>query len=84
MHCSAFVLIAECYMPYVQGLMQNYYRPGVSLEAVSLFLRGRGKTMYILPSSDTTLALLLMRFTEYDDGKDILKSQNQQHESQHT
>ncbi|MFS7933347.1 hypothetical protein Hanom_Chr04g00378651 [Helianthus anomalus] len=47
--------------------MQNYYRVGVSLEAVSLFLRGRGKTVYILPSSDPTSALLLVRFTEYDD-----------------
>ncbi|MFS8030388.1 hypothetical protein Hanom_Chr17g01533441 [Helianthus anomalus] len=42
--------------------MQNYYRAGVSLEAVSLFLRGRGMTVYILPSSDPTLALLLVRF----------------------
>ncbi|MFS7907627.1 hypothetical protein Hanom_Chr01g00073541 [Helianthus anomalus] len=47
--------------------MQNYYRVGVSLKATSLFLRGRGKTVYILPSSDPTLALLLVRFTEYDD-----------------
>ncbi|MFS8005855.1 hypothetical protein Hanom_Chr13g01242271 [Helianthus anomalus] len=41
--------------------------PGVSLEAVSLFLRGRGKAVYILLSSDPTLALLLVGFTEYDD-----------------
>ncbi|MFS8006651.1 hypothetical protein Hanom_Chr14g01251761 [Helianthus anomalus] len=34
---------------------------GVSLEAASVFLRGRGK------SSDTTLAFLLVGFTEYDD-----------------
>ncbi|MFS7932328.1 hypothetical protein Hanom_Chr04g00366591 [Helianthus anomalus] len=54
-------------MPYVQGLMQNYYRAGVSLEAASLFLTGRGKVVYILPSSDPTLALLLVEFTEYDD-----------------
>ncbi|MFS7906774.1 hypothetical protein Hanom_Chr01g00063181 [Helianthus anomalus] len=40
---------------------------GVSLEAASLFLRGRGKAVYILPSSDPTLALLLVGFTEYDD-----------------
>ncbi|MFS7987494.1 hypothetical protein Hanom_Chr11g01023331 [Helianthus anomalus] len=33
---------------------------GVSLEATSLFLRGRGKAVYILPSSDLTLALLLV------------------------
>ncbi|KAF5814165.1 hypothetical protein HanXRQr2_Chr03g0107691 [Helianthus annuus] len=48
--------------------MQNYYRAGgVSLEAASLFLQGRGKAVYILTSSDPTLALLLVRFTEYDD-----------------
>ncbi|MFS7910234.1 hypothetical protein Hanom_Chr02g00103871 [Helianthus anomalus] len=47
--------------------MQNYYRAGVLLEAASLFLRGRGKTVYILPSSDPTFALLLVGFTEYDD-----------------
>ncbi|MFS7978296.1 hypothetical protein Hanom_Chr10g00913841 [Helianthus anomalus] len=23
-----FCLIVECYVPYVQGLMQNYYRAG--------------------------------------------------------
>ncbi|MFS7970410.1 hypothetical protein Hanom_Chr09g00820671 [Helianthus anomalus] len=47
--------------------MQNYYRAGVSLEAASLFLWGRGKVVYILPSSDPTLTLLLVGFTEYDD-----------------
>ncbi|MFS7933751.1 hypothetical protein Hanom_Chr04g00383471 [Helianthus anomalus] len=41
--------------------------PGVSLEAASLFLRGRGKIACILPSSDRTLALLLVGFTEYDE-----------------
>ncbi|MFS7890975.1 hypothetical protein Hanom_Chr07g00660211 [Helianthus anomalus] len=41
--------------------------PGVSLEAASLFLQGRGKAVYILPFSDPTLALLLVGFTEYDD-----------------
>ncbi|MFS8033085.1 hypothetical protein Hanom_Chr17g01565311 [Helianthus anomalus] len=30
-----------------QGLMQNYNRVGVSLEAASLFLRGRGKAVYV-------------------------------------
>ncbi|MFS8000161.1 hypothetical protein Hanom_Chr12g01175111 [Helianthus anomalus] len=40
---------------------------GVLLEAVSLLLRGRGKAVYILPSSDPSLALLLVGFTEYDD-----------------
>ncbi|MFS7910728.1 hypothetical protein Hanom_Chr02g00109601 [Helianthus anomalus] len=42
-------------------------KPGVSPEAVSLFLRGRGKAVYILPSSYPALALLLVGFTEYDD-----------------
>ncbi|KAJ0945658.1 putative tetratricopeptide-like helical domain superfamily [Helianthus annuus] len=42
----------------------------VSLKAVSLFLRGRGKVVYILPSSNFTLALLLVGFTEYDDDDD--------------
>ncbi|MFS7962932.1 hypothetical protein Hanom_Chr08g00732271 [Helianthus anomalus] len=58
-------------MPYVQGLMQNYYRVGGSLEVASLFLLGRGKVVYILPSSDPTLALLLVGFTEYDDDDDV-------------
>ncbi|MFS8005347.1 hypothetical protein Hanom_Chr13g01236261 [Helianthus anomalus] len=48
-------------------MMQNYNRAGVLLEAVSLFLRGRGKVVYILHSSDPTLALLFVGFTEYDD-----------------
>ncbi|MFS7936998.1 hypothetical protein Hanom_Chr05g00422351 [Helianthus anomalus] len=47
--------------------MQNYHRAGVSLEAASLFLQGRGKAVYFLPSLDPTLALLLVGFTEYDD-----------------
>ncbi|MFS8014092.1 hypothetical protein Hanom_Chr15g01340581 [Helianthus anomalus] len=42
-------------------------KPGVSLEAASLFLQGRGKAIYILPSLDPTLVLLLVGFTEYDD-----------------
>ncbi|MFS7906037.1 hypothetical protein Hanom_Chr01g00054661 [Helianthus anomalus] len=37
------------------------------LEPTSLFIWGRGKDVYILPSSDLTLSLLLVRFTEYDD-----------------
>ncbi|MFS7963662.1 hypothetical protein Hanom_Chr08g00740991 [Helianthus anomalus] len=44
--------------------------PGISPEAVSLFLRGRGNVVYILPSSDPTFALLLVGFTEYDDDDD--------------
>ncbi|MFS7911000.1 hypothetical protein Hanom_Chr02g00112801 [Helianthus anomalus] len=60
-------LFVESYVPYVQGLMQNYYGTGVSLEATSLFLRGESKTVYILLSLEPTLVLLLVRFTEYDD-----------------
>ncbi|MFS7958564.1 hypothetical protein Hanom_Chr07g00680131 [Helianthus anomalus] len=61
--------------------MQNYYRVGVSLKAASLlFLRGRGKTVYILPFSDLTLALLLVEFSEYcdddDDGDNNTSKQN--------
>ncbi|MFS7923912.1 hypothetical protein Hanom_Chr03g00266431 [Helianthus anomalus] len=41
--------------------------PRVSLETTSLFLWGRCKTVYILPFLDSTLALLLVGFTEYDD-----------------
>ncbi|KAJ0705162.1 hypothetical protein HanPI659440_Chr14g0570501 [Helianthus annuus] len=43
---------------------------GVSLEAASLFQRGRGKAIYMLLSSNPTLALLLVEFTEYDDDYD--------------
>ncbi|MFS7973146.1 hypothetical protein Hanom_Chr09g00853151 [Helianthus anomalus] len=39
---------------------------GVSLEVASLFLWGRGKAVYILPS-DPTLPLLSVGFTEYDN-----------------
>ncbi|MFS8033620.1 hypothetical protein Hanom_Chr17g01571721 [Helianthus anomalus] len=51
--------LAECYVPYVQGLMQNYYRTRGITGATSLFLHDRGKTVYILPSSDSTFVLLL-------------------------
>ena len=44
--------------------------PGVSPEAASLSLWGRGKAVYILPSSDPTIALLLVGYTEYDDDDD--------------
>ncbi|MFS8003311.1 hypothetical protein Hanom_Chr13g01212521 [Helianthus anomalus] len=64
---SAFVPIAECYVPNVQGLMQNYYRVG-GLTGSSLSI----PTGYILPSSDPTFALLLVGFTEYDDDDDDL------------
>ncbi|MFS7976647.1 hypothetical protein Hanom_Chr10g00894841 [Helianthus anomalus] len=53
--------------------MQNHYQAGVLLEALSLFLRVRDKVVYILPSSDTILALLFVRFTEYDDNDDSLR-----------
>ncbi|MFS7982997.1 hypothetical protein Hanom_Chr11g00969351 [Helianthus anomalus] len=63
--------LLSVYVPYVQGLMQNYYRARgvVSLEAASLFPRGRGKVVYIYP----TLALLLMGFNEYDHDDDLPK-----------
>ncbi|MFS7960899.1 hypothetical protein Hanom_Chr08g00708451 [Helianthus anomalus] len=48
-------------------LLSRLLSSGVSLKAASLFLLGRGKVVYILPSSDPTLALLLVGFTEYDD-----------------
>ncbi|MFS7950770.1 hypothetical protein Hanom_Chr07g00587121 [Helianthus anomalus] len=67
MHFSAFVSIAECYVPYVQGLMQNYNRAGVSLKAASLFLWGRGKAVYISLFTDPIFALLLLEYTKYDD-----------------
>ncbi|KAJ0546563.1 hypothetical protein HanRHA438_Chr08g0347001 [Helianthus annuus] len=51
--------------------LSGFYIPQCSaLEAASLFLRGRGKAVYILPSSEPTLALLLVGFTEYDDNDD--------------
>ncbi|KAJ0823343.1 hypothetical protein HanPSC8_Chr16g0742611 [Helianthus annuus] len=72
MHQSVFFLIAKCYVPYVQGLMQNYNRAkGLTGSSLSI-LRGRGKAVYILPSSDPTLVLLLVGFTEYDDDDDSL------------
>ncbi|MFS7934641.1 hypothetical protein Hanom_Chr05g00393991 [Helianthus anomalus] len=55
---SAFVPIVECCEP-----CKTTIEPGVSLEAAFLYLQGRGKVVYILPSSDPTLALLLMGFT---------------------
>ncbi|MFS7999873.1 hypothetical protein Hanom_Chr12g01171731 [Helianthus anomalus] len=45
---------------------------GVSLEAASLFVRSRGKAVYILLSSDPTLALLLVGFTKYDDDDSVI------------
>ncbi|MFS8029749.1 hypothetical protein Hanom_Chr17g01525941 [Helianthus anomalus] len=64
-------------MLYIQEYKRNYFlikgayiESGVSLEAASLFLQGRSKDVYILPSSDPTSALLLVGFTEYDDDDD--------------
>ncbi|MFS7909103.1 hypothetical protein Hanom_Chr01g00090851 [Helianthus anomalus] len=55
--------------------MKTTIELGVSLEAVSLFLWGRGEAVYILPSSDSTLALLLVGFSEYvdDDDNDLCR-----------
>ncbi|MFS8003753.1 hypothetical protein Hanom_Chr13g01217621 [Helianthus anomalus] len=52
------------YSPHVY---HDFIELDVSLEAASLFLQGRGKAVYILPSLDPTLALLLMGCTQYDD-----------------
>ncbi|MFS7888758.1 hypothetical protein Hanom_Chr00s000002g01598841 [Helianthus anomalus] len=47
--------------------MQNYNRAwGLTGSSLSI-LRGRGKVVYILPFSDPTLALILVRFSEYYD-----------------
>ncbi|MFS8022245.1 hypothetical protein Hanom_Chr16g01437171 [Helianthus anomalus] len=54
----------EKYWKYIKKTITE---PEVSMEAASLFLRGRGKVVYILPSLDPTLALLLVGFTEYGD-----------------
>ncbi|MFS7993848.1 hypothetical protein Hanom_Chr12g01098891 [Helianthus anomalus] len=42
----------------------------VSLEATSLSLQSRCKFVYTLPSSDPTLELLFVEFTEHDDDDD--------------
>ncbi|MFS8014132.1 hypothetical protein Hanom_Chr15g01341021 [Helianthus anomalus] len=52
-----------------KALCKTTIESGVLLEEASIFLRSRGKAVYTLPSSDPTLALLLMRFPEYDDDK---------------
>ncbi|MFS7899754.1 hypothetical protein Hanom_Chr11g01061941 [Helianthus anomalus] len=46
------------------------HKSAPALEAVSLFQWGRGKVVYNSPSSDPTLALLLVGYTEYDDDDD--------------
>ncbi|MFS7902380.1 hypothetical protein Hanom_Chr01g00010611 [Helianthus anomalus] len=48
-------------------LITTFKRARVSLETASLFLQGRGKVVYILPSSDPTFALLLVGFPKYGD-----------------
>ncbi|MFS8014929.1 hypothetical protein Hanom_Chr15g01350431 [Helianthus anomalus] len=50
--------------------MQNYYRAGGLIGSSLSIPTGRGKAVYILPSSDPTFALLLVGFTEYDDDDD--------------
>ncbi|KAJ0544944.1 hypothetical protein HanIR_Chr08g0344111 [Helianthus annuus] len=50
--------------------MQNYYRAGGLIGSRLSIPTGRGKAVYILPSSDRTFALLLVGFTEYDDDDD--------------
>ncbi|MFS7982579.1 hypothetical protein Hanom_Chr10g00964561 [Helianthus anomalus] len=47
--------------------MHMYSTRGSHWKQSLLFLWGRGKTVYILTSSDSTFVLLLMGFTEYDD-----------------
>ncbi|MFS7906411.1 hypothetical protein Hanom_Chr01g00058861 [Helianthus anomalus] len=51
--------------------MQNYHRAGGLTGSSVSIPTGRGKTVYILPSLDPTLALLLVGFTEYDDDTNI-------------
>ncbi|MFS7993706.1 hypothetical protein Hanom_Chr12g01097251 [Helianthus anomalus] len=51
---------SECYVPYVQSLMQNYYRAGGLTGSSLSILMGRGKVVYILRFSDPTFALLLV------------------------
>ncbi|MFS7914052.1 hypothetical protein Hanom_Chr02g00148851 [Helianthus anomalus] len=71
MYSSTSILIVECYVSYVQGLMQNYYRvSGLTRNNISILTECIGKVVYILPSSYSTLVLLLVRFTEYDDHDD--------------
>ncbi|MFS8010409.1 hypothetical protein Hanom_Chr14g01296691 [Helianthus anomalus] len=42
----------------------------MTLEAASLFLRGRGNAVYISPSSNPILALLLVGYDDDDDDDD--------------
>ncbi|MFS7918387.1 hypothetical protein Hanom_Chr03g00200421 [Helianthus anomalus] len=69
-------LIGVCLKCCVMCLMskaccKTTIEPGVSLEASSLFLRGRCKVVYILPFSDPTLALLLVGYTGDGDGDEL-------------
>ncbi|MFS7902318.1 hypothetical protein Hanom_Chr01g00009941 [Helianthus anomalus] len=50
--------------------MQNYYRAGGLTGSSPLSLRARGKVVYILRSSEPTLALLFVGSTEYGDDDD--------------
>ncbi|MFS7951571.1 hypothetical protein Hanom_Chr07g00596741 [Helianthus anomalus] len=59
--------ITTNFFAFVQYIFVKHNEPGVSLKAASIFLRGKGEVVYILPFSELTLALLLVGFTEYDD-----------------
>ncbi|MFS8013422.1 hypothetical protein Hanom_Chr14g01332781 [Helianthus anomalus] len=50
--------------------MQNYNRVGGLTGSSLSILWGRDKAVYILPSADPTLALLLVGFIKYDDDDD--------------
>ncbi|KAJ0787712.1 hypothetical protein HanOQP8_Chr02g0085361 [Helianthus annuus] len=59
---QTFVPIAECYVPYVQGLMQNYYRAG-GLTGSSLMSKTRGvvtrEAIYYGPTDSSFKTLLV-------------------------
>ncbi|KAJ0762797.1 putative oxoglutarate/iron-dependent dioxygenase, isopenicillin N synthase [Helianthus annuus] len=63
-HGALVINVGDSLQVYINFHPHNYLP-----EAVSLLLRGRGKTVYILPSSDPTLTLLLLLigFIKYDD-----------------
>ncbi|MFS7924670.1 hypothetical protein Hanom_Chr03g00275411 [Helianthus anomalus] len=50
--------------------MQNYYRVGGLTGSNLSIPTGRAKTVYILPSSNSTFVSLLLGFIEYDDDDD--------------
>ncbi|MFS7927497.1 hypothetical protein Hanom_Chr04g00309831 [Helianthus anomalus] len=67
---NVILLIRENNVKRGGWLIMHHVVAWVSLEVASPFLRGRGKAGNILPSSDPTLALLLVGFTEYHDDDD--------------